>query len=119
MFGVRSDTKRRLAAAFPSRPGPTPDSGALEVRWASGFDRACFLVSTPNLSTKHRAPFESLMHDLTSATHCSEAEILAHGQKVRALLRLAEDRLKQSGTLPRLMGRQKHVYDLAAVTPSF
>jgi len=119
MFGIRSDTKRRLAAVFPARPGPTPDAGALDVQWASAFDRACFLVSTPNLSVRHRGPFDHLMRDLTRATGCTDAEILAHGDKVRRVLRLVEDRLMQSGELPRLAGRQKRTYHLAPVTPSF
>lgn len=117
MFGTRSTTKRRLAAAFQPRPGPTPDSGALEVRWASAFDRACFLVTTPNLSVRYQGPYEHLMRDLTNATGCTEEEILTHGQKVRRMLQIAEGRLRQNGGLQ--AGRQKQAFDLAAVTPSF
>lgn len=111
--------KRRRAAAFRPRPGPTPQVGRLDVRWVSGFDRSCFLVSTPDLSVRHHEAYVALMNDLRAATGCTAAEILAHGSKVRTLLFFAEDQLARTGTLASLIGRQKHVYELPAVPPAF
>jgi len=119
MLGTSSAEKRRRAANFPSLPGPTPSAGTLAVRWSSPFDRSCFLVSAPDLATKHPQPYEQLMDQLTSGTGCSEAEILAHGKQVRAMLFFAEDRLARTGALASLVGRQKHEYELGAVKPGF
>jgi hypothetical protein len=91
----------------------------LDVRWVSPFDRSCFLVSTPDLNARHHAAYVALMDDLRAATGCTAAEILAHGQKVRALLSFAEDQLARAGALDNLVGRQKHVYELSATPPAF
>jgi len=114
-----SAEKRRRAAAFPAVPGPTPSAGTLAVRWSSPFDRSCFTVSAPELARQHPEPYGQLMDQLTSGTGCTEQEILAHGQKVRAELFFAEDRLARTGALASLVGRQKHGYELAAVIPAF
>jgi hypothetical protein len=114
-----ANEKRRRAAAYHARPGPTPDVGQLRVRWASPFDRSCFLVSTPDLAIRHRRPYDALMHDLRATTGCTEAEILAHGSRVRSRLLIAQDQLARSGALANLGGRQKHEYDLAPVPPAF
>jgi hypothetical protein len=114
-----SAEKRQRAAAFPTLPGPTPSVGSLAVRWGSPFDRSCYLVSAPELATRHPEPYEHLMQRLTAGTGCTESEILAHGHKVRALLFFAEDRLARSGALASLVGRQKHAYQLQAVKPGF
>jgi hypothetical protein len=119
MTHTTSADKRRRAAEFPTLPGPTPSAGSLAVRWGSAFDRSCFLVSAPDLPTKHPQVYEQLMSHLTSGTGCTEEEILAHGHKVRALLFFAEDRLARTGALASLVGRQKHEYELAAVRPEF
>jgi hypothetical protein len=119
MPSLTSAEKRRRAAAFPTLPGPTPSAGSLAVRWASPFDRSCFLVSAPELAAGHQQPYEQLMDQLTTATGCTEAEILTHGHNVRALLFFAEDRLARTGALASLVGRQKHKYELAAVRPAF
>jgi hypothetical protein len=119
MSASASAEKRRRAASFPSLPGPTPSAGCLAVRWVSPFDRSCFLVSAPDLASKHARPYQHLMHQLTAGTGCTEAEILAHGRRVRAMLFSAEDRLARAGALASLMGRQKHDYQLPAVTPAF
>ena len=119
MTATCSDDKRRRAAAFPLRPGRTPSSGALQVSWASAFDRSCYLVSAPDHATKHPAPYAQLMQELTTETGCTEEEIIAHGNKVRALLFFAEDRLSRTGVLAGLVGRQKHEYALPAVNPAF
>lgn len=119
MFATRSYDKRRRAAAFAARPGPTPDVGVLDVHWRSAFDRSCYLVSTPGLAEKHRASYTHLMHDLTTETGCTEAEVLAHGRRVRTLLAFAKEELSRTGVLAGLVGQQKHPYDLPPVAPSF
>ena len=119
MSATLSAEKRRRAAAFPLRPGKTPPSGALQVQYASPFDRSCFLVSAPDLSKKHKAAYDQLMQELTTETGCAESEILAHGNKVRAMLFFAEDRLARAGALAGLVGREKLAHDLPAVTPAF
>jgi hypothetical protein len=119
MTDLSSAEKRRRAASLPALPGPTPEAGSLAVRWGSAFDRSCFLVSAPDLATKHPQPYEQLMGQLTSGTGCTEAEILAHGHNVRAALFFAEDRLARTGALASLVGPQKHKYELPAVRPTF
>ena len=119
MSATTSAEKRRRAASFPSLPGPTPAAGSLDVIWTSQFDRSCYLVTAPNLAVKHPKRYEQLMHQLRDGTGCTEAEILAHGNKVRALLYFAEDRLSRTGALASLSGKQKHQYELAAVNPAF
>lgn len=119
MFALRFTDKRRRAARFAPRPGPTPDVGQLDVHWASAFDRNCYLVSTPGLAAKYRASYHHLMHDLTVETGCTEAEVLAHGKKVRNVLAFVREQLTRSGALTALTGLQKHPYELPPVTPSF
>jgi hypothetical protein len=111
--------KQRRAAAFGPRPGPTPQTGRLDVRWASAFDRACFLVSTQGLRARHCDAYNTLIQNLRAGTGCTEAEILAHGNKVRSVITYAEDRLHRAGALGHLSGKQKHLYELPAVRPAF
>lgn len=111
--------KRRRAAEFQARPGPTPDTGQLNVRWQSSFDRSCFLATTPALATNYPAPYRELISQLRAETGCTEAELLAHGKRVRAALRLAQERLARDGALSGLGSRQKHDFDLAPVRPAF
>lgn len=119
MSASNSAEKRRRAASFPTLPGPTPAAGSLDVSWSSPFDRSCYLVSAPDLAVKHPKPYDLLMQQIKAGTGCTEAEILAHGHKVRALLYFAEDRLSRTGALAGLVGKQKHQYELAAVNPAF
>jgi hypothetical protein len=119
MFATRSYEKRRRAAAFRPRPGPTPDVGVLDVHWGSAFDRSCYLVSTPGLADKHRASYNHLMHDLTTETGCTESEILSHGWRVRNLLAFAKEQLSRTGALAGLIGQQKYPYELPPVIPPF
>jgi hypothetical protein len=119
MFATRSTDKRRRAASFSPRPGPTPDVGPLDVHWASPFDRACYLVSTPGLAEKHRAGYNHLMRDLTHETGCTPEEIMAHGRRVRNVLAFAKEQLARAGALAHLVGTQKLPYDLHPVTPAF
>jgi hypothetical protein len=116
---IISPDKRRRAAAFHPRPGPTPDISPLDVHWANAFDRSCFLVATPALATKHPAAYRHLMHDLTAETGCTEAEILAHGQKARRRLTFVRDELRRAGAFTGLVGRQTYIYDLPAVRTAF
>jgi hypothetical protein len=119
MFATRSIDKRKRAAAFAPRPGPTPDVGPLEVRWGSAFDRACYLVTTPGLAEKHPAGYNHLMRDLTHETGCTVQEILTHGRRVRNVIAFAREQLARAGALSNLVGSQKLPYDLQPVTPSF
>ena len=111
--------KRRRAAAFDARPGPTPQTGRLDLRWASGFDRSCFLVSTEGLNARYHDAYQALMHDLRTSTGCSEAEILAHGRRVRSVIAFVERRLDRAGELAGLGRGKRYVYDLPAVEPRF
>lgn len=119
MSAITSTEKRRRAAGFPVMPGPTPTGGSLDVTWESPFDRSCYLVSAPDMAKKHKKPYDQLMKDLLEATGCTEDEIIAHGNKVRALLFFAEDRLARTGELAHLTGKQKQPYDLPTVSPAF
>ena len=119
MLSPRSTEKRRRAAAFAIRPGPTPTVGSLVIQWASAFDRSCFLVSTPGLSLKHQRPYDQLIKALTDATGCTVSEILAHGSRVRAVLVLADNRLTQSDAPGHSVGVQRHSYELRPVPPRF
>jgi hypothetical protein len=50
---------------------------------------------------------------------CTEEEVLAHGNKVRAYLFFAQDRLRREGQLDRLTGKEKYSYQLPPVAPAF
>ena len=119
MPAILSVQKRYRAAAFASRPKPATIVGHLEVRWASAFDRACFLLSTPTPSPRHRAAYGRLLRDLSNETGCTAPELLAHGRKVRALLFFAQDQFARNGVLSRLQPGEKCVYDLPPVRPGF
>lgn len=114
-----STDKQRRAAAFEPRPGPTPQTGRLEIRWASAFDRSCFLVSTQGLNARHHQAYQAMMEDLRARTGCTEAEILAHGNKVRSVISLVENRLERSGVFANLAGGQKYLHQLSAIPPAF
>lgn len=119
MPSPRSPDKRRRAAAYRPRPGPTPDVSPLDVRWATAFDRSCFLVSDSGLAGRHPAAYKHLMLDLVTETGCTEAEILAHGHKVRRHLDHIRDELRRAGAFAGLVGRQTYIYHLLAVRPAF
>lgn len=119
MSNPTSTEKRQRAAAFPPATGTAPTSGSLEVEWESPFDRLCFLVSAPDLATKHKAKYATLMTELTAGSGCTEEELIAHGLKVRALLFFAEERLSRQGDLAGLVGKQKYPYRQAKVNPAF
>jgi hypothetical protein len=114
-----SDEKRQRAAAFPPASATSSTKGALDVVWDSPFDRLCYLVSATDLARKHRLRYDALMTELITGTGCTEDEVLAHGLKVRGLLFFAEDRLARQGALATLVGKERHPYRLACVTPEF
>ena len=60
-----------------------------------------------------------MLAELTAGSGCTEDEVLAHGNKVRAYLFFAQDRLTKEGRLGGLKGSEKYVYQLPAVTPAF
>ncbi len=113
------DRKRQRASSFPAAAGVNPSSGRLDVQWDSPFDRLCFLISSPDLAVKNRARYDKLLTEITAGSGCTEEEVLAHGNKVRAVLFFAEDQLARQGQLERLTGREKFAYRLAPVTPAF
>lgn len=119
MTSPTSAEKRQRAATFPPASGATPMRGALDVSWDSPFDRMCYLVAAPDLPIKRPARYDALLQELTAATGCTAEELLAHGNKVRAMLFFAEDRLARSGALAELEGKQKHPYRLPPVVPAF
>jgi hypothetical protein len=111
--------KRQRAIAFPPAAGPAPTCGSLEVRWASPFDRQCFLLTAPDLITKNNRRYTKLLADLIDGSGCTEEELLAHGNKVRAYLFFAEERLAREGRLDGLTGKAKYVYELPQVSLAF
>jgi hypothetical protein len=113
------DEKRQRAATLPSPTGASPACGPLEVAWDSAFDRMCYVVSAPDLSIKNARRYQKLMTEAVAATGCTEEEIIAHGNKVRAILFFAQDRLTKQGVLAELPPKQKYAYRLAPVSPVF
>ena len=113
------DKKRQRAATFPPATGVAPSSGLLYVEWDSSFDRLCFLASSPDLALKNRARYDKLLTEITAGSGCTEEEVLAHGNKVRAVLFFAQERFAREGHLDRLTGKEKYAYRLAPVRPAF
>jgi hypothetical protein len=111
--------KRERASAFPPASGASPGSGLLDVRWGSEFDRLCFLVTAPDLSLKNSRRYTKLLAEIMEGSGCTEEEVLAHGNKVRAYLFFAQDRLEKEGQLRQLKGKEKYVYELPPVVPAF
>lgn len=111
--------KRQRATAFPPANGAAPACGPLNVQWSSPFDRLCFMLSRPNLAAKNPRGYAKLLAELTAGSGCTEEELLAHGNKVRAYLFFAEDRLTKEGLLDGLTGREKYTYQLSEVSPAF
>jgi hypothetical protein len=111
--------KRERARSFPPPTGAPPTSGLLSVTWDSPFDRLCFLVSAPDLAIKNNRRYTKLMAELIAGSGCTEEEIVAHGNKVRAYLFFAQDRLRKAGELDRLAGKEKYAYQLPPVIPAF
>jgi hypothetical protein len=91
----------------------------LEVQWASPFDRQCFLLSSPDLALKNSRRYAKLLAELMAGSGCTEEELLAHGNKVRAYLFFAEDRLTKEGRLAGLTGKAKYTYELPQVALAF
>lgn len=119
MTSSTQEEKRQRATAFPTPTGATPTWGQLDVQWESPFDRLCFLVSAPDLSVKHQARYAKLLAELMEGSGCTEEEVLAHGNKVRAYLFFAQDRLTKEGQLKGLKGKEKYTYHLPKVAPAF
>jgi hypothetical protein len=113
------EQKRKRASTFPPVTGATPACGLLDVQWDSPFDRLCFLVSAPDLALKNSSRYGKLLEEAMSGSGCTEEEILAHGNKVRAYLFFAQDRLTKEGRLGGLKGSEKYVYQLVPVAPAF
>jgi len=59
----------------------------------------------------------SWLAELTAGSGCTEEEILAHGNKVRAYIYFAQERLKREGHLDQLKGKEKYAYQLPPVIP--
>jgi hypothetical protein len=76
-------------------------------------------VSAPDLALKNSRRYTKLLAELVTGSGCTEEEIVAHGNKVRAHLFFAEDRLRKAGHLARLTGREKYSYQLPPVAPAF
>lgn len=111
--------KRQRASEFPPVDGTAPTCGALSVQWDSPFDRQCFVLSRPDLSQKNPRLYTKVLAELIAGSGCTEAELLAHGNKVRAYLFFAEDRLAKKGLLEGLGSREKYAYQLPQVIPAF
>jgi hypothetical protein len=113
------EQKRKRATAFPPATGAAPACGMLDVQWESSFDRLCYVISGPDLAIKNSNRYTKLLDALMSGSGCTEEEILAHGNKVRAVLFFAQDRLAKEGRLSGLKRSEKYVYQLAPVLPAF
>jgi hypothetical protein len=111
--------KRQRASEFPAVDGTAPTCGALSVQWESPFDRQCFILSRPDLSQKNPRLYAKVLAELIAGSGCTEKELLAHGNKVRAYLFFAEDRLAKKGLLEGLGSREKYAYQLPQVIPAF
>ena len=111
--------KRQRASEFPRVEGTAPTCGALSVQWDSPFDRQCFVLSKPDLSVKNPKMYAKVLAELIAGSGCTEKELLAHGNKVRAYLFFAEDRLAKKGLLATLGAREKYAYQLPQVIPAF
>jgi hypothetical protein len=77
------------------------------------------MIAEPELATKNSRRYAQLLAELVAGSGCTESEILAHGQKVRAVLYFAEARLTRDGSLRGLVGKEKFVYQQPCVTPAF
>ena len=119
MSSTTQAQKRERATAFPAPNGAAPACGLLDVRWESAFDRLCYLISAPDLALKNNRRYTKLLGELTAGSGCTEEEIIAHGNKVRAYLFFAQERLKREGHLDQLTGKEKYPYQLPPVTPAF
>ncbi len=119
MTTATQSQKRHRAAAFPPAAGPDPACGQLDVRWESPFDRLCFMIAAPDLLIKNSRRYAKLLEEIIAGSGCTEEEILAHGNKVRAVLFFAQDRLTKDGSLNELTGKAKYVYQLPKVIPAF
>lgn len=113
------EQKRLRATAFSPSKGAAPSCGLLDVQWESAFDRLCFLVSSPDLAIKNQDRYAKLMAEIIAGSGCTEEEVLAHGNKVRAVLFFAQDRAAKDGLLAGLTGRNKLPYKLPPVNPAF
>jgi hypothetical protein len=111
--------KRHRAASFPPARGADPTCGLLSVRWDSPFDRLCFMISSPELATKNSRRYATLLEELTTGSGCTEEEVLAHGNKVRAVLFFAHERLRKDGSFGSLAAKEKYLYQLPLVSPAF
>lgn len=119
MTTASQDQKRHRASAFPPANGPDPACGQLDVQWESPFDRLCFMIAAPDLEIKNSKRYAKLLEEITTGSGCTEKEILAHGNKVRAVLFFAQDRLTKDGSLDGLTGKAKYTYHLPKVIPAF
>ena len=119
MTATIQEQKRKRATAFPPATGAAPSCGLLDVQWESSFDRLCYVISGPDLAIKNSNRYAKLLDALVSGSGCTEEEILAHGNKVRAVVFFAQDRLAKEGRLSGLKRSEKYVYQLPPVLPAF
>lgn len=123
MTSRTQDQKRESAAALAASPSlsasTTAVSGQLAVAWDRPFDQLCHMVSATDLATRNARRYRKLMEEIVAATGCTEEEILAHGNKVRAVLFFAQDRLAKEGALSHLAGRERIEYRQPPVRPAF
>jgi hypothetical protein len=119
MIASIQEQKRKRATAFAPPTGAAPSCGMLDVQWESSFDRLCYVISAPDLAIKNSNRYAKLLDALVSGSGCTEEEILAHGNKVRAVLFFAQDRLAKEGRLNGLKRSEKYLYQLAPVVPAF
>jgi hypothetical protein len=105
----------RIPAEHPLAGEPHPAYGPLDVEFGSPFDCICYIATIDNLAVKKPAKYARIVEYLATETGCTVDEVEAHGQKVRATLWFALDRLQRGGEAV----ARKLKYPLPSVRPAF
>lgn len=122
---VQTDTadeeqaRKRERASQMEWTGPVaerrPDYGPLTVDFGSPFDCGCYMATVETLATKYPDKYSRLVDHLVAETGCTEEELIAHGEKVRAYLYFGLGRMTRDGqTVAR-----KSKFALPVVRPAF
>ena len=119
MTATIQEQKRKRATAF--LPPPAPPLLRDARRAVGEFVRPSLLcdLGTPTSRSRTATATRSCWRRSFPDPVVPREEILAHGNKVRAVLFFAQDRLAKEGRLNGLKRTEKYVYQLAPVLPAF